>query len=142
MIERGNSKSFNNNPKLVLKTMNKEERYSHLLLLQKSICKFLLYCRNTTQTLVIKADKNEQLCYDGTTTWVPTNIVINQVTPTENEALFTFGRTKIFFYTDIYNTRVSFPNVPILQSTADIKACFHHARIHADLTGAFGFTAG
>jgi hypothetical protein len=31
MIERGNSKSFNNNTALVLKTMNKEEWYSHLI---------------------------------------------------------------------------------------------------------------
>ena len=60
----------------------------------------------------------------------------------ENEAPITFGRTKILFYTDIYNTRESFPNVPILLSTADIKACFCHACIHADLTRAFGFTAG
>ena len=31
MIKRGNSKSFKDNPELVLKTMNKEERYSHVL---------------------------------------------------------------------------------------------------------------
>ena len=37
-------------------------------------------------------------------------ILFNQVTPTENEAQLTFGRTKILFLTDIYNTRISFPN--------------------------------
>ena len=94
MIERGNSRTFNNNPNLVLKTMNKEERYGHLLPLHNLICKFLRYCCHTTQTLVIKADKNDRLCYNGTTTQAPTNIVINQVTPTENEAPITFGRTK------------------------------------------------
>jgi len=120
MIEQGNLKSFNNNPKLVLKTINKEESYSHLLPLHKLICKFFPYCRHTTQTLVIKADKNDRLCYDGTTTRLPTNIVINQVTPMENEAPITFGRTEILFYTVIYNTRVSLPDVPILLSTADI----------------------
>ena len=31
MIQQGNSKSFNNNPELALKTMNKEDRYSHVL---------------------------------------------------------------------------------------------------------------
>jgi hypothetical protein len=64
------------------------------------------------------------------------------VTPTENESQITFGRTKLLFLTDIYNTRISFPNVPILLATADIKACFRYARIHADLTGACGFAAG
>ena len=142
MIEQGNSKSFNENPELVLKTMNKEDRYSHLLPLHELICKFSANCRHTTQTLVIKPGKNDRLCYDGSTTWLPTNIVINQVTPMENEAQITFGRTKILFLTDIYNTRISFPNVPILLATADIKACFRYARIHADLTGAFGFAAG
>jgi hypothetical protein len=31
MIDQGNSKSFNTNTALVLKTMNKEDRYSHLI---------------------------------------------------------------------------------------------------------------
>ena len=42
----------------------------------------------------------------------------------------------------IYNTRISFPDATILLGTADIKACFCFPRIHADLTGAFGFNAG
>ena len=45
-------------------------------------------------------------------------------------------------YIDIYNTRISFPNSTILLVTADIKACFCFAHIHADLTGAFSFLAG
>ena len=46
------------------------------------------------------------------------------------------------FLIDIYNTRISFPDVPILLGTANIKACFLFPQIHADLTGAFGFIAG
>jgi hypothetical protein len=34
-----------------------------------------------------------------------------------------------------------FPNVIILLGMAATKACFFFARIHADLTGAFGFIA-
>jgi hypothetical protein len=48
MIKYGNSKSFNNNTNLVLKTMNKEDRYSHLILLDE-MCRFSLYCGHTTQ---------------------------------------------------------------------------------------------
>ena len=44
MIKQGNSKSFNQNPELVLKTMNKEERYSHVLPLDVLLCTFLTYC--------------------------------------------------------------------------------------------------
>ena len=67
---------------------------------------------------------------------------MNQVTPVDNEAPITFGTTKMQFLIDIYNTRISFPDEPILLGKSDIKACFRFPRIHADLTGAFGFIAG
>ena len=44
MIQQGNSKSFKDNLELVLKTMNKEEQYSHVLPLDEPICSFLPYC--------------------------------------------------------------------------------------------------
>ena len=40
MIQRGNSKSFNKKTELVMKTSNKEDRYSHVLLLDKLLCTF------------------------------------------------------------------------------------------------------
>ncbi len=62
MIDQGNSKSFNTNTALVLKTMNKEDRYSHLIPFDKIMCRFSLYCCHTTQTMVIKPGKNDRLC--------------------------------------------------------------------------------
>ncbi len=62
MIKWGNSKSFNNNTALVLKTMNKEDRYSHLIPLDEIMCHFSPYCRHTTQTMVIKAGKSDRSC--------------------------------------------------------------------------------
>ena len=59
MIRRGNSRSFKDNIHLVLKTMNKEDRYSHLVPLDESICRFSPHCRHTTQTKVIKKGKND-----------------------------------------------------------------------------------
>jgi hypothetical protein len=52
---------------------------------------------------------------------------MNKVAPVNNEAPITFGTTEMLFYTDIYNTRISFPDEPILLATADIKACFRFA---------------
>jgi hypothetical protein len=66
---------------------------------------------------------------------------MNQVTPVAKEAPITFGQVKGQVYADIYNTRISYPTARILLGLADIKACFRFARIHADLTGAFGFIA-
>jgi hypothetical protein len=142
MIDQGNLKSFNANTALVLKTMKKEDPYSHLIPLDEIMCRFSPYCCHTTQTMVIKAGKNNQLCWDGSTTIKPTDIVMNQVTPIIREAPITFGHVKMQLYTDIYNTHVSYPLFTILLAMADVKACFCFPRIHADLTGAFGFLSG
>jgi hypothetical protein len=76
MIDCGNSKSFNDNTDLALKTMNKEEWFSHLIPLDEIMCHFSPYCCHTTQTMVIKAGKSERLCWDGSTTIKPTKIVM------------------------------------------------------------------
>jgi hypothetical protein len=141
MIEHGNSKSFNNNTALVLKTMNKEDRYSHLIPLDEIMCHFSPYCHHTTQTMVIKAGKSDCLCWDGSTTIKLTDIVMNQVTPITCEAPITFGHVKMQLYINIYNTGVSYPTFIILLAMADVKACSHFPCIHTDLTGAFGFLA-
>ncbi len=142
MIERGNSKSFNNNTALVLETMNKEDRYSHLIPLDKIMCHFSPFCCHTTQTMVIKAGKSDRLCWDGLTTIKATDIVMNQITPITCEAPITFRHVKMHLYINIFNTCVSYPTLIILLAMADVKACFCFPCIHADLTGAFGFLAG
>jgi hypothetical protein len=141
MIECGNSKSFNDNTVLVLKTMNKEDRYSHLIPLDKITCCFSPYCCHTTQTMVIKAGKSDRLCWDGSTTIKPTDIIMNQVTPITCEAPIT-EHVNMQLYIDIYNTRISYPTFIILPAMVNVKACFCFPCIHADLTGAFGFLAG
>ncbi len=142
MIECGNSKSFHSNTALVLKTMNKEDWYSHLITLDEIMCHFSPYCRHTTQTMVIKAGKSDRSCWDGPATIKPTDIFMNQVTPITREAPITYGHVKMQLYIDIYSTPVSYPTFIILLAMADVKACFHFPCIHADLTGAFGFLAG
>ncbi len=122
--------------------MNKEDQYSHLIPLDEIMCCFSPYCCHTTQTMVIKVGKNDRLCWDGSTTIKPTDIVMSQVTPITREAPITFGHVKIHLYIDIYNTRVCYPKFIILLAMADVKTCFCFPCIHADLTGAFGFLAG
>jgi hypothetical protein len=92
--------------------------------------------------MVIKAEKNDRLCWDGSTTIKPINIVMNQVTPVIHEATITFGHVKMQLYSDIYNICVSYQTLTILLAVADVKACFCFPCIHADLTEAFGFLAG
>ncbi len=119
MIDQGNSKSFNANTALVLKTMNKEDRYSPLIPLDEIMCRFSSYCCHTTQTMVIKAGKNVCLCWDGLTTIKPTDIVMNQVTPVIREAPITFGHVKMQLYADIQYSR----QLPDIHNTSGYGRC-------------------
>jgi hypothetical protein len=63
------------------------------------------------------------------------------MTTTEFEASITFGAANLKLLQCIYNWRISNPNSKIYLALADITACFRFPRVHADLTGAFGFIA-
>ncbi len=94
MISRGNSKSFDENPEIVKKTMNKEDRYSHVVPLDILIC-LLSYLRHTMQTMVLKEGKNPCLCYDASTTKKPPDVVMNQITLVGGVLI---KSPKIFYY--------------------------------------------
>jgi hypothetical protein len=114
MIRHGNSKSFNDHPELVKKAMNKEDCYSHLVPIDVDICRASAYLCHTIQTVVIKPGKNDHIVWDGTTTLLALDRVMNQVTPVNREAPITFGHVKNQLYIDIYNTHISHPYVVIL----------------------------
>ncbi len=105
------------------------------------LCKLSHYLHHTMQSIVIKDGKNDCIVRDGSTVTRPTDIVMNQVTPFAQEAPVTFGHVKSQIFMDIYNTRISYPTATVLLGLAIDKACFRYPRIHADLTGAFGFIA-
>jgi hypothetical protein len=85
-ISHGNSKSFVENPQLVQKTMNKKDRYSHLVSMDLLLCKLSPYLCHTTQSIVIKDGKNDHIVWDGLTVTRLADIVMNQVTPVAQES--------------------------------------------------------
>ncbi len=123
-ISCGNSKSFVENPQLVQKTINKEDRYSHLVLMDLLLCKLSPYLRHTMQSIVKMDDKNDCIVWDESTVTWPTDIVMNQVTPVAQEVPVTFGHVKSQIYMDIYNIRISYPTATILLGLAAVKTCF------------------
>ncbi|KAL7525487.1 hypothetical protein ACHAXR_003426, partial [Thalassiosira sp. AJA248-18] len=140
-LQRGNNKHFLQHPEIVKKTINKEDRYSHLIPLAPWLAYCSPYLRTTPQIMVLKAGKNARMAWNGSGKWFALEIVLNEITPTDEEADITFGEAKPEFYKWLYNMRASFPFSDILLALADIKACFRYPRIHRDLTGAFGFMA-
>jgi hypothetical protein len=141
IIAKGNQSTFSMYTELVAKTMNKEEKHSHLIALKLWVLHFSPYCRSTAQGIQIKPGKDPRIIWDGSTKDLPHQIVLNEVTPTNTEAPIDFGKAKSKLLVSIYNWRISFPNKTIFIALADITACFRFARISADITGAFGFIA-
>ena len=101
MIKRGNQKSFAQHPDEVAKVFNKEVRYSHILPLHDWACQSGPNLCCTTQSLVGKdirtLDEKWRAIWDGTTILTSEDVVVNDQTPTENEADVTFGMVKVYF---------------------------------------------
>jgi hypothetical protein len=141
MIAQGNQQTFHMYPEVVTKTMNKEEKNSHLIPVKLWVLHCSPYARSTAQGMQIKPGKNPRIIWDGSTKTSADQIVLNEQTSIEFEAIVDFGTAKMKLLISIYNWRISFPKETIYVALADITACFRFPRMAADLTGAFGFVA-
>jgi hypothetical protein len=141
IIEKGNHATFKMYPDIAKKTMNKEDRNSHLLPVKLWVLRFSPYCLHTAQGILVKSGKNPRVIFDASTKAHPHEVVLKEITPTKFEAIIDFGKFKLRLLITIYNWRVSYPLKRIYLVLADITACFHFPKIHADVTGAFGFMA-
>ena len=68
------------------------------------------HLRHNPQEIV---DMKRQV-WDGTTKILPTDMVMNDHTPTEDEAEIDFGIAKYEFYWLVYNMKVNYPEASIL----------------------------
>ena len=133
IIQKGNQATFKLHPEAVTKTMNKEDRHSHLLPIKLWVLHFSPWCCHTAQGVQFKHGKNPRVINDASTKSHPHEIVLNNMTTTEFEASITFGAAKLKLLQRIYNLRVSHPKRKIYLALADITACFRFPRIHTDL---------
>ena len=143
-LRRGNHPSIKTHMPIVTKTLNKEERNSHVVPFPRYFVFFSPYARTTPQTVVNPnhPDKKARLCWDGTTIANPHEISMNQVTPTVNEAEVTFGYVHLYFCIWIWNLRITYPDSEIWLAFIDISSCFRWPRIFPCLAAAFGFIIG
>jgi hypothetical protein len=141
IIKKGNQTTFKMYLETATRTMNKEDRHSHVL----SVKLWVLYCSMQCQAMVqgmqVKPGKNPRIIFDPSTKSDPHEVVLNEITTTEFEANIDFGQAKMKLLTRIYNWRVANPSGKIYLALTDITACFQFPRIHADVTRAFGFVA-
>ena len=93
------------------------------------------------QGMKIKPGKNPGVIFDTSTKGKPHEVVLNEYTHTKFEANIDFGHAKMNLLQRIYNLRISFLQKIIYLALTNITACFWFPKVHADLTGAFGFMA-
>jgi hypothetical protein len=94
IIEKGNQATFKMYPETVKKTMNKEDRHSHLLPVKLWVLYFSPWCRHSAQGILIKPGKNPQVIFDASTKGSPHEVVLNEYTLTKFEANIDFGNAK------------------------------------------------
>ena len=141
IVRKGNQALFKMHLEIFTKSMNKEERNSHLLPVKLWVLPFSPWCCHTAQGMLVKPGKNPQVIFDSLTKGHPHEVVLNDVKTAEFEANIVFGKAKMKLFQCIYNLRVSHLNTKIYLALADITAAFRFLRIHANLMGAFGFIA-
>jgi hypothetical protein len=141
IIKKGNQAMFKMYPETVTKTMNKEDRHSHLLPIKLWVLHFSPWCRHMAQGMQVKPGKKPRVIFDASTKGDTHEVVLNKITTTKFEANITFGLAKLKLLQGIYNWRISHPDSKIYLVLADITACFRFPQIHTDVTGAFGFMA-
>jgi len=122
---------------LVVKTLTKEVRNSHLIPMARWVCTCSPWGRHVPQNIQIKPGKKPRLIWDGSTRMFWHETSMNMVTPMELEMEITFG-TAIW----IWNLRISYPDEDIFLAFLDISSCFRFPRIFPGLVGAFGFIVG
>jgi hypothetical protein len=95
IILKGNQATFKMYPEIVTKTMNKEDRYSHLLPVKLWVLHFSPWCHHTVQGMQVKPGKNPRIIFDASTKSHSHEVVLNKITATEFEANITFGLAKL-----------------------------------------------
>jgi hypothetical protein len=124
IIKKGNQETFKMYPEIVRKTMNKEDKHSHLLPVKLWVLHFSPYCCCMAQGMLVKPGKKPHIMFDASTKGDPHEVVVNEITTTGLEANITFGLAKLKLLQQICNWRVSHPRSILYLALVDVCACF------------------
>ena len=93
MIQRGNQKSLLDHPEIGEEVITKEDSFSHIIIFHDWICSLGPHLRHNSQGLV----DLKRLVWDGSTKRSPTDVVMNDHVPTDDEADIDFGMEHMIF---------------------------------------------
>jgi hypothetical protein len=135
VINEGNQKTFEAHPEVMAKTLNKEEKDSHVLHFRQWVVYFSPFLCCTPQGMCEKNGKYTVIFDSLTQTWM-NEVVLNHVTTTKLEATIDFGKSKMNLLINIYNWQLSFLREIIYLALADITDCFCFPWLSCDITSA------
>ena len=141
-LRRAYHASLASSKEVVDKTLNKEERNSHIIPFPWYLVRASPVAHHVPQVLLQREGKKDCLVWDGSTKLTPHDVVMNDITPTDFEPEITFGLVYMAFITWIWKLRILFPREDIFLAFVDISSCFRWPRIFPCLVGAFGFIIG
>jgi hypothetical protein len=140
-LKRGNCPSVIANSEKVIKAMNKEDRYNHVIPVDQGFCRFSAFIHHVPQTMNTKKE-NIRLCWNGSKKYGPDDKPMNEDVDMEDAPLITFGNTNEKFMREVYNLRIDHPEEEIWLGTIDLSACFRHSSINPSAVGGFSFVFG
>jgi hypothetical protein len=95
IVCKGNQAMFKMHPEVIAKTMNREDRHSHQLLVKLLVLYFPLWCCHTAQGILIKPGKSRFIIFDASLKEDPHEVVLNNMTTMDFEAIIIFGKAKL-----------------------------------------------
>ena len=135
----GNHLSIASNMDKVMKTMNKEDKNSFLMILPAILGRLIPDIRYTPQGLVIKPGENDRLIWDGSHLIFYYSVCVNMLMDQALEPRLMYGTSWDRHLRRIWNLRITYPDEEILLMDDDVKGAFRHPKYHPDIAAIFAF---
>ena len=135
----GNHLTVASNIDKVMKTMNKEDKNSFLMVLPAILGRLIPNIRYTPQGLVVKEGKNDRLIWDGSHLIFYFSVCVNMLMDQKLEPKLVYGTAWDRHLRRIWNLRITYPKEDILLMDDDVKGAFRHSKYHPDIASVFAF---
>jgi hypothetical protein len=135
----GNHTSIDKFQDKVRVLMNKEEKNSYVMVFPCWLARFIPDMHLTPQSIVVQPGKNDRLVFDGSAKLDWDSVPVNCMTHSSNEPDLIYGTTWTRHLEQIWNLRISYPDLEILVFDDDVSGAFRHAKHNPDIAAAIAF---
>jgi hypothetical protein len=138
MYAYGNHPTVSNNIPTVMKTMNKEDRKDHVLTFPAWLAPFIPHLMLTPNGFVMRPGKNDRLVFDASFMLHMSSRPFNHFIDLDDEPDIVFGDAWLRFLVDVYNLRITFPDLEIYLFDDDVASAFWQQKYHPNVISVKG----